>query len=144
MLPTEVPEHAFTCELQVRWSDQDVNEHVNNSRILTLTEEARVQATKAWTGAVPDARVVRALNVSFEHPIHYGPQLIAHVWISRIGTSSFTFSHTLSQDGVRCAYIEATVVTIDPETKQSRPLSDQLRAALLPQLAAESVTTPGN
>ena len=130
----DAPDNAFTCELQVRWSDQDVNEHVNNSRILTLTEEARVQATKAWTGVVPDARVVRALNVSFEHPVHYGPALIADVWISRIGTTSFTFSHLLSQDGVRCAYIEATVVTIDPETKQSRPLSEQLREALLPQL----------
>jgi acyl-CoA thioester hydrolase len=139
----EVPENAFVCELQVRWSDQDVNEHVNNSRILTLTEEARVQATKAWTGAVPDARVVRALNVSFEHPIHYGPQLFAHVWISRIGTSSFTFSHTLSQNGVRCAHIEATVVTIDPDTKQSTPLSAHLRSALLPQLE-ESVTTSEN
>lgn len=133
--PAEAPEGAFSCQLQVRWSDQDVNAHVNNSRILTLTEEARVQATRAWTGAVPDARVVRAMNVSFDHPIHYGLPLDARVWVSRIGTTSFTFSHLLSQDDVPCAYVEAVVVTVDPTTGRPKPLTDQLRTALEPQLA---------
>ena len=128
------PENAFTCEVHVRWSDQDVNAHVNNSRVLTLTEEARVQATRAWTGAVPDARVVRALNVSFEHPIHYGIPLIAKVWISRIGGTSFTFSHLLTQDGVRCAYVEAVMVALNSETGRPKPLTDHLRAALMPHL----------
>lgn len=133
--PAEAPDHAFSCQLQVRWSDQDVNAHVNNAQFLTLTEEARVQATRAWTGAVPDARVVRAINISFDRSIHYGSPVDAQVWISRIGTTSFTFSHLLNQDGIRCAYIEAVVVTLDPETKQPKPLTDQLRAALVPQLA---------
>lgn len=133
--PAEAPEGAFSCQLQVRWSDQDVNAHVNNSRILTLTEEARVQATRAWTGAVPDARVVRAMNVSFDHPIHYGLPLDARVWVSRIGTTSFTFSHLLSQDNVPCVYVEAVVVTVDPTTGRPKPLTDQLRTALEPQLA---------
>ncbi len=136
----DAPDNAFTCELQVRWSDQDVNEHVNNSRILTLTEEARVRAMRGWAGVVSDAFVVRALNVSFDYPIHYGPALVADVWVSRIGTTSFTVSHLLSQHGVRCAYVEATVVTIDRETKLSRPLSDHMRESLLPHLIKAAAT----
>ena len=34
----------FETELQLRWSDQDAYGHVNNGRLVTLAEEARVRA----------------------------------------------------------------------------------------------------
>ena len=55
----------FETEIQVRWSDEDRYGHVNNARLLTLTEEARVRATRAWSGVTPGRdvhRVVRAME----------------------------------------------------------------------------------
>lgn len=34
----------YECDLPVRWSDQDVNGHVNNARVVTLLEELRIAA----------------------------------------------------------------------------------------------------
>ena len=38
----------FEVGLQLRWSDEDRYGHVNNARLLTLAEEARVRALAAW------------------------------------------------------------------------------------------------
>ena len=84
----------FEVGLQLRWSDEDRYGHVNNARLLTLTEEARVRALAAWatTTASPDVqRVVRSMEVQYEAPVVYaGPEVTARVWILRIGRTSFT------------------------------------------------------
>lgn len=89
----------FEVGLQLRWSDEDRYGHVNNARLLTLTEEARVRALAAWatTTASPDVqRVVRSMEVQYEAPVVYaGPEVTARVWILRIGRTSFTLRHEL-------------------------------------------------
>src|SRR5699024_1295251 len=57
----DAPQNAFRCELQLRWSDQDLLGHVNNARTVTLAEEARVRADTAWfdDAAKVGSRVVR-------------------------------------------------------------------------------------
>lgn len=46
--------------LELRWSDQDANHHVNNATIVTLLEEVRMRAPKDITDGL---RVVRTLEV---------------------------------------------------------------------------------
>lgn len=123
----------FETEIQIRWSDEDRYGHVNNARLLTLTEEARVRATLAWSGATPGRgihRVVRAMEVQYEAPVFYGPELTARVWITRIGKSSYTLRHELWQDGRRRVLCDAVFVHVDPETGRSVPVTDDERAAL--------------
>ncbi|MCR8675783.1 acyl-CoA thioesterase [Micrococcus sp. HG099] len=123
----------FETEIQVRWSDEDRYGHVNNARLLTLTEEARVRATRAWSGVTPGRdvhRVVRAMEVQYEAPVVYGPELTAKVWITRIGTSSYTLRHELWQDGRRCVLCDAVFVHVDPETGRSVALAEDERTTL--------------
>lgn len=128
----EAPQTAFRCELQLRWSDQDVLAHVNNARVVTLGEEARVRADQAWfqDAAKVGSRVVRTQRIDFDAPIHYGPPLYASVWVTRIGRTSFTLIHDLWQDGQRCALIEAVMVDVDPESGRPVPISDADRKLL--------------
>lgn len=126
------PENAFTCELAVRWSDQDLNGHVNNARVITLVEEARVQADQAWAGLDSGwvgGRVVRRLDVEFDRALHYGHPVAARVWIGRIGRTSFTVCHELSQQGQRCVYAECVMVMIDDGAPT--PVTDEQRAQLV-------------
>ncbi|NLZ57310.1 MAG: acyl-CoA thioesterase [Corynebacterium sp.] len=134
---SRAPENCFTTVLDVRWSDQDLNGHVNNAQVLTLVEEARVRAVLSWSGTSPDPttpRVVRALNTLYDDELLYG-SLLARVWISRIGTTSYTVCHELFQENRPCVYAEAVIVVLDRETRSPTPISTELRAQLEPHQA---------
>ncbi|WP_120003305.1 acyl-CoA thioesterase [Nesterenkonia muleiensis] len=136
---SQSPENYFECTIQTRWSDQDLNGHVNNAKVLTLAEEARVQASNAWSGAAPDGsqpRVVRSMNIVFDRAIHYGKNVQARVWVSRIGNTSFRLCHELLQEGQRCAFVESVLVLMDPSTNRPTPLTEQQRAELESALVA--------
>ncbi len=121
----EIRTLATPIAVQLRWSDQDINGHINNVQILTLMEEARIRATQQWTGTTPGdsgpRRIARALNTNFDREVHYGPDTTVWVWIPRIGTSSFVFGHLLVQDTQPCVYTEATMVIVDEHTGKPRP-----------------------
>ncbi|WP_022869560.1 acyl-CoA thioesterase [Yaniella halotolerans] len=121
----EITSYATDIEVQIRWSDQDVNGHVNNVRIMTLFEEARVRAMQQWTGATPDGtgyrRAVRALTTTYDREVQYGRQTTIWVWISRIGNTSFVVSHLLVQNDQPCVYTETTMVVVDTVTGKPRP-----------------------
>lgn len=116
---------ATPIDVQLRWSDQDVNGHVNNARILTLLEEARIRVAKQWMDTVPGSngprRVVRALNTSFDREVHYDQEATVWMWIPKIGRTSFVFGHLLSQNDHPCVYMEVTMVVIDAQTGRPKP-----------------------
>lgn len=140
---TQAPQNAFECDLQVRWSDQDLNGHVNNARVITLIEEARVLAGKSWSGTTPDGmtpKVVRKLDVSFDRAVEYGSALLGRVWVTRVNNTSYIVCHELLQENRRCAYAEAVIVILDHSTGRPTPVPESLRKNLLrfQQVDAES------
>lgn len=134
-----IPNNAFDCELQLRWSDQDALSHVNNARIVTLAEEARIRSDAAWFGDATQAgaRVVRSQTIDFDAPIHYGPPLHAAVWIGRIGRTSFTLVHELWQREQRCARIEAVMVGLDADGRPA-PIPADVRGVFEQHLHSSS------
>ncbi|WP_053004743.1 thioesterase family protein [Kocuria sp. SM24M-10] len=121
--------------LPVRWSDQDLNRHVNNARVVTLIEEARLSAVAAWLGedGVPDParpRVVVSLSLDYLRPIDHGPELTAHVWVARLGRSSYTVAYELRQHGRAAARARTVLVQTDPATGRSVPLPEGVRTVL--------------
>lgn len=135
---------ATPVTIQLRWSDQDINGHVNNARILTLIEEARVRAFQQWTSTTPDGtgyrRVVRALNTTFDQEVHYGKDTKIWVWIPRIGKTSYVVGHLLEQDGQPCVYTEVTIVVLDSTTGRPKVHEPDYRAEL--ELRAGPVYDP--
>ena len=116
--------------LQVRWGDLDAFGHVNNATYLTYIQEARVdftiyaRARKSLAPILFDMVVARA-EVDYVAPIYEGG-VSAHVelWVHRIGTSSFGLAYEIHVDGVVVAKARTVQVTVDMNSKGSRPLSE--------------------
>lgn len=139
---SRAPVNSFSTILDVRWSDQDLNGHVNNAQAVTLMEEARIRAVKSWSGTSPGTstpRVVRAVNTLYDNELTHGT-VEARVWISRIGSTSYTVCHELFQEGTACVYSEAVIVVLNPQTRRPTQIDPALRDTLSQhQLTTESV-----
>lgn len=142
--PDPRPTAPWEGGIELRWSDQDAYGHVNNVRLLTLTEEARVRAAQAW-GEWSDGdvmRFVRSMTTEYEAPVRYGPELTARVWVSGIGRTSYTLHHELWQEGRRCLVSDAAMVVVDAATARPVPHSDARRALLEAVLIAPEDADP--
>ncbi len=120
-------DHAVTVSLQLRWGDMDVNSHINNVAIARLLEESRVRAMPRLITGGPSAPqaddaavtgtglVVVRQEVEFLAPIPYGEgDVVATVWLSRVGRTSFDFGSLLAgASGQRFVRAETTLVCVD-------------------------------
>jgi acyl-CoA thioester hydrolase len=67
--------------------------------------------------------VVARAELDYLEPIYVGGiDLDVAINVSRIGTSSFDLTYDMSIDGVTCARAKTVQVTVDMNTKKSRPL----------------------
>lgn len=141
----------------LRWSDLDAYEHVNNARMLTLLEEARIAAF--WGGgprSVPTAvldtgpgaesiTLLASQQVEYlvQVPFHREP-LDVEVWLGKIGGASLQVCYEVySPVGLepRTLYARAstTLVLAIRETGAPRRITDDERAAWQPYLEAPLV-----
>lgn len=120
------PTGGQSIQIQLRWSDEDSLGHVNNARIVTLMEEARVR----WSPRVgeqalfPDGLVVASLTVDYLASVYYGPELEIRVGATRIGTKSFTVRQIAYQNGQAVFDGSNVMVPLAADRKSSRALSD--------------------
>lgn len=141
----------------LRWSDLDAYGHVNNARMLSLLEEARIQAfwvsddtsehavgaTTAVLDATPGATTVTLIarqEVEYLASIPYQRQpLDIELWIGHLGGASLDVCYEVfSPAGVdpRTLYTRATttIVLADAASGRPRRISDAERAAWKPYL----------
>jgi acyl-CoA thioester hydrolase len=130
-----VTEHRY--EAQVRWSDADIMGHVNHARYLSYFEDARMELLAAGpmglAGTPGDRGYIAArLAVDYESPATYRPGLMLRVdtVVSRMGTSSYTFTQRMSDDGTAIATCECVLVAYSYDAAKPRPLDDDERAYL--------------
>ena len=132
----------------MRWRDQDAFQHVNNSTMLTILEEARVRAffrtgdEDAPPTAILDPgldagtlTLIASHHVEYLAPVPYRrAPLEVEMWFSRIGGSSVELCYEVSDEpGGRVAVRAAsTFVMVDVESGRPRRLSDEERAAWAP------------
>lgn len=141
----------------LRWSDLDAYGHVNNARMLSLLEEARIQAfwvsddtsehaagaSTAVLDASPGANTITLIarqEIEYLAPIPYQRQpLDIELWIGHMGGASLDVCYEVfSPDGVapRVLYTRAvtTIVLVDSATERPRRASDSEREAWEPYL----------
>ena len=147
--------------MPLRWGDLDAFNHVNNTSMLTLLEEARIRAF--WRANGPDgqdAPATAVLDSGIEHgvlsliarqeieylrPVPYQRRpLDVQLWFGRIGGSSIEICYEVyspldvdSQDvepQELYARSTAVLVLVDAETGRPRRLTDEQRAAWTPLL----------
>lgn len=126
--PLDAETKSFQCTIPIRWSDQDVNGHVNNARVVTLMEEARIlwlnkHAVAEGVDNFTAPKLIASLNIEYLNPIFHGLELTVEMKIGRIGTRSFTISYTAAQKSHTVFRGSTVVVPVDPSAGRSRALT---------------------
>jgi acyl-CoA thioester hydrolase len=124
----------------VRWSDLDAYGHVNNARMLTLYEEARVALMFTGARAVgltsfEEGVVIFRHEVDYLRPVDYGQPVRIEMWIDELRPSRFTVGYELTSDGTVASRARSVCVPFDLASGRPRRLSDEERAFLTPWLA---------
>jgi acyl-CoA thioester hydrolase len=142
---------------QLRWSDLDAYGHVNNARMLSLLEEARIQAfwisddtsehavgaSTAVLDATPGANTITLIarqEIEYLAPIPYQRQPVdIELWIGYMGGASLDVCYEVySPVGVepRVLYTRAvtTIVLVGAASERPRRIDDRERAAWEPYL----------
>jgi acyl-CoA thioester hydrolase len=140
---------------QLRWSDLDAYGHVNNARMLSLLEEARIQAfwvsddtsehavgaSTAVLDATPGANTITLIarqEIEYLAPIPYQRQPVdIELWIGHMGGASLDVCYEVySPVGIepRVLYTRAvtTIVLVDAASERPRRIDDRERAAWEP------------
>lgn len=126
---------CFQTDVRVRWSDLDAFGHVNNARMLTLLEEARVDwlfvsAAEHGIGKLTEGVVVARVEVDYRRSIGFGAAVTVAMWISSLGSASFTVDYDVRADGRTAVEASTVLVPVDPVTFRPRRLDAGERAYL--------------
>lgn len=125
----------ITAQIPVRWSDQDLNGHVNNAMHFRYFEQTRI----LWLREQPAVRnpenhgvIVAQASCNYLRPIPYPETLDIRMYAGRIGRTSFgTVYDIFGSDGsAKYADGQVVLVWIDRNTGKSLPLPDSMREAL--------------
>ncbi len=142
----------LTIPVQLRWSDLDAYGHVNNVAMLTLLEEARIEAFwrhpsrrgEAWPTAVLDGgpsatttTLIARSEIEYLRPLDYRRDPVTiELWIGHLGGASIDVCYQVHDGGQPFARACTTIVLVDTETGAPRRMSADERAAWLPYLEA--------
>jgi len=128
--------HRYLCPL--RWSDMDAFGHVNNVVFLTYLEEARVDmlfvhaGSEAATEKLASGVVVARHEIDYKTPLVFRSEPVAiDLWVTKLGTSSFTLAYEVKDDDGP-VYVRAATVMVPYDVKAERPrrVSEVEREAL--------------
>jgi thioesterase-3 len=136
-IPPDAPRVDSALELIVRPTDIDVKGHVNNARHVEYLQWGRWQ----WLderGFSIDAQqqagcvlVVVNLNLNYRKECLRGDKLTVLTRTESVGEKSFALHQEIrKQDGTTALDGVVTLVAIDPVTRKSRQLPEQLKRAL--------------
>lgn len=127
------PQATFRIPIQLRWSDLDAFNHVNNARYLTFLEQARIE----WFDSIEEpwvtpetAPVVASATLNFRRPIEYPASVFVELFTERLGNSSLVIGHRiLAADGSAHCDGNVVMVWIDRGSGRSTPLPEAVRRA---------------
>ena len=138
--------------VQLRWSDMDAYGHVNNVAMLTLLEEARIEAFwrhpsprgEVWPTAVLDGgpgatttTLIARSEIEYLRPLDYRRDPVTiEMWIGHLGGASIDVYYEVHDGGEPFARALTTVVLVDAASGAPRRMSETERAAWEPYVEA--------
>lgn len=137
---------VFVAEVQPRWSDMDSFGHVNNAKIVTLLEEARVSmlfTEAARYGAdMSMGMVVAKLVVDYQAQLTFtGEPFRIDLAVTELRSASFTLGYTVYSGRSTAAPVavraETLMAPFDLQANRPRRLSTAERDFLATWRAAE-------
>ena len=120
---------------QVRYADLDPQHHVNNVRMLTYLEDARVSFLR-YGGAVEGDQVFGAMVVARQEADYVAPMLPrtdpvrVELWVTEVRNASFTLAYEILDDDRVYLRARTVLVGFDVATQSARRLDATERAFL--------------
>jgi acyl-CoA thioester hydrolase len=125
---------GFSCPVEVRYSDVDAMNHVNNAVYVTYLEFARMRLWQEHFGFAGSARdiplIVARVAVDYRSPIGLEHPVEIGVGVSEIGRTSFTFRYRVEAAGRLAAEAETVQVCFDYASGRPVPIDDTVRRSL--------------
>jgi len=120
--------------IEIRWRDLDAYQHVNQAVYLTYLEETLDDWLRVVLGLGEDEvwhYVAAHVSIDYRNELRLEDrQAIGSVRLERVGTKSVTARAELrAPDGRVAAEADLVIVSRDPETGASQPLTEEERAA---------------
>lgn len=128
--------YPYSCPIQVRSTDIDAQNHVNNGIYYQYLEHARVMFLHEHLGwnVYEDWMVIAHSSIDYRRPIRFEDKPVIYQGISAVGTKSFTIKAVIAgttAEGNEVVFAEATTVQVCVD-KQGRPIAvpEKYRAPL--------------
>ncbi|GAB3135949.1 thioesterase family protein [Tsukamurella serpentis] len=127
---------TLTVPVDVRWSDMDVYQHINNARMVTLLEEARVPllfAPDAPTRDLLDGLLLARLEVDYRGQLrHQDSPLQITLWTSAVRAADFVVHHEVraagsAPDSPAAVTAQVRLAAFDVEEQRVRRLTGEQR-----------------
>ena len=128
-LPNLADFPARTTEI-LRFGDTDALGHVNNAVVATMYEGGRIGALSAVPQHPGCSVVIVRLVIDFRGELLWPGTVEVGTRLTKIGTSSLTFTQALFQKGRCVSTSESVLVYFDMQTRKAMPLSEDVRAVL--------------
>jgi acyl-CoA thioester hydrolase len=125
--------YPFTCEIQTRFGDLDVNMHVNNVAMAGLLEDSRVRFHResGYHAAIDNmTSMVVSVGIEYLGQAYYPQPVTVHVAATDIGRSSYSLCQLVMQGSRIVVFARATFVCV----RDNRPaqLPDAFEASVRP------------
>ena len=128
----------------LRFSDTDLNGHVNNAAFAVFCESGRVNLLRGTLGPTRERGayfVIAKLVVEYRAELLFPGRVRSGTWIRSVGRTSFGFGQViLDGDGRLAATSEAVTVSMSGETRRPMPLGDATRALVLSMLREDAAS----
>ena len=126
----------FVTDVAVRWSDMDAYRHVNNARVVTLLEEARIEllfgeGARHGAQTLADGVVVVELTVRYRQPLVYSATPVrVRLWVSELRTASFALDYVVTATDGDAVTARTKLAAYDTSAQQPRRLTSREREFL--------------
>lgn len=120
----ESASYPMRTEIGLRYSDLDVNRHLNNVKLIDILQDARGYLHRASGMTQVTAQfsfVVANLNVRFLGEGFYGEPVVCHAGVLALGTTSQTIVQMATQADRSIAYAETVLVTMSDGKSAPHP-----------------------
>lgn len=107
-----------TIQVNIKWTDLDPYNHLNNSKYFDFMTEARAKLFWEYSLSSKTQLILHECNISFKKPYHYPNKIILEQYTNKIDGASFDLKYIFkSPDNNELIHAEAIVkmVTFDPE-----------------------------
>ena len=121
------------ASIEIRFSDQDSQGHVHHEAIVGYVAHARVTFIDELvkrSGVEEIDYVLVNLNVDFLGEVKHPGVVDVSSWVERIGNKSVTTKYELFKEGEKFAKASSVNVFFNTKTKETVPISDQLKSVL--------------